>query len=69
MKPVSSEEMTDQLTTLLQGEFGGQSGIIYTLSIKDTEQLSEQLRGRGISALPYHASLEAESRYYFQLRS
>ena len=62
LKPDSSEEMMDQLTELLQGEFDGQSGIIYTLSIKDTEQLSEQLRNRGISALPYHASLEADSR-------
>lgn len=62
MKPESSEEMIDQFAELLQGEFGGKSGIIYTLSIKDTEQLSEELSKRGVKALPYHASLEPTSR-------
>ena len=63
MKPESAEEMVDQVAELLQGEFSGQSGIIYTLSIKDTEQLSEELSKKGVKALPYHASLEAASRY------
>ena len=61
-KPDTLEEMLDQLTELLNGDFSEQSGIIYTLSIKDAEQLAEELGNRGIKALPYHASLEAKSR-------
>ena len=62
MKPDSPEEMLDQLSNLIKTEFRDQSGIIYALSIKDTETLSEGLGSRGVRALPYHASLEASSR-------
>ncbi len=38
------------------------SGIIYTLSRKQTEQLSEKLNAHGFKALPYHAGLAREVR-------
>lgn len=40
----------------------GQSGIIYCLSRKKTEELAQFLRENGISAEAYHAGLEASDR-------
>jgi ATP-dependent DNA helicase RecQ len=40
----------------------GQSGIIYCLSRKKVEQLSEILRVNGINALAYHAGMDASTR-------
>lgn len=40
----------------------GKSGIIYCLSRKKVEQLSELLCINGIKALPYHAGLDAKTR-------
>ena len=61
-KPVGSEEMVDELSELLQTRFSKQSGIIYSLTIKDAELLSVELRKRDIRVLPYHATLSAEER-------
>lgn len=40
----------------------GKSGIIYCLSRKKVEQLSETLQVNGISAIPYHAGLDSKMR-------
>ena len=40
----------------------GQSGIIYCLSRKKVEEISELLQVNGVKVLPYHAGLDAESR-------
>ena len=40
----------------------GQSGIIYCLSRKKTEDVAEILLANGINALPYHAGLDAKTR-------
>ena len=40
----------------------GQSGIIYCLSRKSTEELSENLRVNGIKALGYHAGMDSGTR-------
>lgn len=40
----------------------GKSGIIYCLSRKKVEEIAELLQVNGISALPYHAGLDAVSR-------
>ena len=39
-----------------------ESGIIYCLSRKSVENLAEDLRNEGFSALPYHAGLDAKTR-------
>ncbi|MBW7867471.1 MAG: DNA helicase RecQ [Brumimicrobium sp.] len=44
----------------------GQSGIIYCLSRKKVEQLSEVLRVNGINALGYHAGMDANTRAMHQ---
>jgi ATP-dependent DNA helicase Q1 len=40
----------------------GESGIIYTTTIKEVETLTEELRMRGIKAGSYHAQMEPPSR-------
>lgn len=40
----------------------GKSGIVYCLSRKKVEELAELLQVNGISALPYHAGLDANTR-------
>ena len=42
------------------------SGIIYCLSRKRVEELSQILQVNGISALPYHAGLDSKSRIFNQ---
>ncbi len=44
------------------GERKGQSGIVYCLSRRLTEEVSEYLSGKGYRALPYHAGLAPEVR-------
>ena len=41
---------------------GGKSGIIYCLSRKKVEELSETLSMNGISCLPYHAGMDSAQR-------
>ncbi|MDO4728507.1 MAG: RecQ family ATP-dependent DNA helicase [Bacteroidota bacterium] len=40
----------------------GKSGVIYCLSRKKVEEITEVLRVNGISAVPYHAGLDAKTR-------
>ena len=40
----------------------GKSGIVYCLSRKKVEEVSETLQVNGINALPYHAGLDAKTR-------
>ena len=44
----------------------GKSGIIYCLSRKRVEELSQILQVNGINALPYHAGLDSKSRIFNQ---
>lgn len=44
----------------------GKSGIIYCLSRKKVEQLAQTLQVNGVSAVPYHAGLEAKKRVKHQ---
>ncbi|MEO0638020.1 MAG: DNA helicase RecQ [Pseudomonadota bacterium] len=46
----------------------GQSGIVYCLSRKKTEETAALLRENGITSLPYHAGLDAETRADHQNR-
>lgn len=44
----------------------GKSGIIYCMRRNEVERLAEVLRANGISALPYHAGMEAKDRIQHQ---
>lgn len=61
-KPADKEELHDFLANLIKKKYRNMSGIIYTYSIKDTEELSVQLLQREIKVLPYHAGLAAKDR-------
>ncbi len=57
-----------QLLDLLRTEHAGDAGIVYCLSRKSVEQTAEFLVAQGISALPYHAGLDAQTRATNQKR-
>nr|XP_045593839.1 ATP-dependent DNA helicase Q1-like isoform X2 [Procambarus clarkii] len=61
-KPPVQEECATQLQQLLEGEFKNESGIIYTMTIKDAEELVSGLKSRGLRVAPYHAQLDAQVR-------
>ena len=46
----------------------GQSGIVYSLSRKNTEEFAAVLKAAGHKALPYHAGLDAQLRFETQER-
>jgi len=39
-----------------------ESGIIYTLTVRDSERLADWLKSQGIDAEPYHGTMETEQR-------
>ena len=57
-----------QLLTLLRTEHAGDAGIVYCLSRASVEKAAEFLMGQGITALPYHAGLDAGTRSRNQSR-
>jgi len=50
-----------QLMTFLKGKYS-QSGIVYCLSRKFTEEVADFLKSKDINALPYHAGLDSSER-------
>ncbi|XP_063896056.1 ATP-dependent DNA helicase Q1 [Helicoverpa armigera] len=67
-KPTSQEECLTILERLLKGRYKGESGIIYTNSIKDCEDISEGLRKRALRVGCYHANLDANTRSQVHLK-
>ena len=57
-----------QLLDLLRTEHPGDAGIVYCLSRASVEKTAESLVAQGISALPYHAGLDARTRATNQSR-
>ena len=43
-------------------QFKGKSGVIYCLSRKKVEEITQVLQVNGVSAVPYHAGLDAKTR-------
>jgi len=62
LKPDAACDNFDYIASLLKGEFDGQSGIIYTTTIKEVQNLYEELKKRNIRCGPYHAQMEVEAR-------
>ncbi|GEL21412.1 ATP-dependent DNA helicase RecQ [Pseudonocardia sulfidoxydans NBRC 16205] len=65
---VAKAEERRQLVELLRAEHAGDAGIVYCLSRRKVEQVAEFLTAQGITALPYHAGLEAPVRAANQAR-
>lgn len=61
-KPTSQEDCVAIIEKLLKYRYNGESGIIYTNSIKESEEISEILRKRGLKVGCYHANLDANIR-------
>ena len=57
-----------QLLTLIRTEHAGDAGIVYCLSRASVEKAAEFLMEQGITALPYHAGLDAGTRSRNQSR-
>ncbi len=56
-----------QLADFLEAHVGD-AGIVYCLSRRKVDTMAEYLAGRGITALPYHAGLDATTRANHQRR-
>ena len=54
-------EWKRQLTAFVTGH-GGESGIVYCLSRRKTEETAAMLAASGVRALPYHAGMESAER-------
>ena len=57
----SKDNAKQQLVQFLQGH-AGESGIVYALSRKSTEEIAELLRAKNHRAVPYHAGLTPAQR-------
>lgn len=65
---VPKDRVTDSLIRFIRREHAGDSGVVYCLSRKSTEQFAAKLTAAGLPALPYHAGLPAETRAEHQAR-
>jgi ATP-dependent DNA helicase RecQ len=65
---VAKQEPRRQLLELLRTEHAGDAGIVYCLSRASVEKIAEFLNANGITALPYHAGLDARTRAANQAR-
>ena len=64
----SKAQPMQQLLSLMRSEHDGDAGIVYCLSRNSVEKTAEFLRENGVSALPYHAGLDASVRSSNQSR-
>jgi ATP-dependent DNA helicase RecQ len=62
------DEPKRQLLELLRSEHPGDAGIVYCLSRASVEKIAAFLADNGITALPYHAGLDARTRTANQAR-
>ena len=58
----------DQLLSFIRSKHADEAGIVYCLSRKKVDTLADWLQVQGISALPYHTGLDAETRRRHQHR-
>ncbi|RWS02139.1 ATP-dependent DNA helicase Q1-like protein [Dinothrombium tinctorium] len=60
----SSSKDSEELIKLIKEKFRNQCGIVYCMTIKETEEVSTQMCCKKIKASPYHAKLSSEDRNY-----
>jgi len=58
----------DQLLRFMRDEHPGQAGIVYCLARQKVDETAAWLQERGVTALPYHAGLDAATRSTHQHR-
>ena len=59
---VEKDDAKRQLLAFLRDEHDGDAGIVYCQSRKKVDETAAWLAGEGLSALPYHAGLDAAVR-------
>ncbi len=57
-----------QLLAFLRAEHAGEAGIVYCLSRRKVEETAAWLASEGVTALPYHAGMDADARNLHQTR-
>jgi len=57
-----------QLLAFVRAEHAGDAGIVYCLSRRKVEETAARLGEQGVSALPYHAGMDADTRNLHQAR-
>lgn len=62
------KEARKQLLEFICQRHRGESGIVYCLSRKKTEETAQWLCEQGLSAIPYHAGLDSQTRQQHQDR-
>jgi ATP-dependent DNA helicase RecQ len=65
---VEKEDARRQLLRFIQDEHPGDAGIVYCLSRAKTEETAVFLKSHGLTALAYHAGMEAATRASHQAR-
>jgi ATP-dependent DNA helicase RecQ len=65
---VEKDDARKQLLRFVQDEHEGNAGIVYCQSRKKVEETAAWLNEQGVSALPYHAGLDADVRKRHQDR-
>jgi ATP-dependent DNA helicase RecQ len=65
---VEKKDATQQLLRFIERDHAGDAGIVYCQSRKRVEEIAQMLSDNGITALPYHAGLDAEVRQRHQDR-
>lgn len=58
----------EQLLRFIRQQHPGEAGIVYCLSRKKVEDVARWLAQQGLTALPYHAGLDADERAHNQAR-
>lgn len=61
-KPTGLKNSVAEICKLISSRFSGQSGIIYCLTQKDTEEVAREMQKFGIKASCYHANMDAKHR-------
>jgi ATP-dependent DNA helicase RecQ len=59
---VEKLDARDQLLRFIREEHPGEAGIVYCLSRKKVDETAAWLAGEGVTALPYHAGMDAAAR-------
>ena len=58
----------EQLLRFIEQRHAGQAGIVYCLSRRKVDEVAAWLNARGLTALPYHAGMDAAARKQHQSR-
>jgi ATP-dependent DNA helicase RecQ len=59
---VEKDNVRSQLLRFIRDEHDGEAGVVYCGSRKKVDETAEWLNAEGLTALPYHAGMEADAR-------